>query len=196
MATVDAPPHSTASDAELIAACRAGEQTAWEALVQRYQRLVFAIPRRSGMDEDQAAEVFQRTFVKLVDNLDRIAQPDRLAAWLTTTAKRETWRFSRRERESVGLPGMGDDDEQIELPDDSPLPGEDLIALERQHTVRAALATLDERCRTLLTLLYYRPEPPAYTEIARQLGTSEGSIGPTRARCLQKLRKALAEAGL
>jgi RNA polymerase sigma factor (sigma-70 family) len=192
-----AEPTEDAPDAELIAACRTGDEAAWKALVQRYQRLVYAIPRRSGMDDEQVAEVFQRTFVKLVENLDRITQPDRLAAWLTTTAKRETWRYSQRERATVGLPGLGDDDDdQIELPDDAPLPGEDLIVLEQQHAIRVALAALDERCRTLLTLLYYRADPPAYAEIAAQLGTSEGSIGPTRARCLDKLRKLLAKAGV
>jgi RNA polymerase sigma factor (sigma-70 family) len=183
-------PTTSASDAELLAACRAGDEAAWEALVQRYQRLVYAVPRRSGLDEDQAGEIFQRTFVKVLENLDRIAQPDRLPAWLITTAKRETWRFSRRERETVPLFMQGeDDDEPVDLPDESPMPGDELIALEQQHLIRTALAALDERCRTLLTLLYYRAEPPAYAEIARQLGVSEGSIGPTRARCLDKLRK-------
>ena len=183
---------STATDAELIAACRNGDEAAWETLVQRYQRLVYAIPRRSGMDDDQVTEVFQRTFVKLVEHLDRIAQPERLAAWLTTTAKRETWRYSKRERATVGLPGLGEDeDDEIELPDHAPLPGETLIQLQQQHAIRTALAALDERCRRLLALLYYREDTPAYTDIANQLGTSEGSIGPTRARCLEKMRKLL-----
>lgn len=188
---------TSAGDAELLAACRTGDENAWEILVQRYQRLVYSIPRRSGMDDDQAGEVFQRTFVKLLENLERIAQPDRLPAWLITTAKRETWRFGRRERETVPLVLQGDaGEEPLELPDESPLPGEDLMALEQQQAIRAALAALDERCRTLLALLYFRAEPPAYAEIAQQLGVSEGSIGPTRARCLDKLRKQALKSGL
>ena len=71
------------------------------------------------------------------------------------------------------------------------MPGEELIRLEEQHKVRTAVAALDQRCRQLLTLLFYRPEPASYTEIAASLGTSEGSIGPTRARCLQKVRRLL-----
>lgn len=188
----DIPTITNRSDAELIVACRKGDDDAWQALIQRYQRLVYAIPRRSGMDDEQAAEIFQRTFVKLVEHLDRIAQPDRLAAWLVTTAKRETWRYSQRERTTVDLPGLGEnEDDAIELPDTGPLPGDTLIQLQQQHAVRTALAALDERCRKLLALLYYRDEPPAYSEIAQQLGTSEGSIGPTRARCLEKLRRLL-----
>jgi RNA polymerase sigma factor (sigma-70 family) len=186
-----------ASDAELLASCRAGDEAAWETLVQRYQRLVYSIPRRSGMNEDQAGEIFQRTFVKLLENLERIAQPDRLPAWLITTAKRETWRFGRRERETVPLVMQGDaGEEPLDLPDDSPLPEEDLMALEQQHAIRTALAALDERCQKLLTMLYFQVEPPAYAEIARQLGVSEGSIGPTRARCLDKLRKQALKSGL
>ncbi len=191
-------PYNTASDAELIAACRDGDEAAWETLVQRYQRLVYAIPRRSGMAEEQAAEVFQRTFVRLVESLERISQPDRLSAWLITTAKRETWRLSQRERATITLSSLSEEDEEeFDLPDKESAPlDEDLVALERQHAIRTALASLDERCRTLLTLLYYRETPPSYADIARQLGTSEGSIGPTRARCLEKLRKLLDKATL
>jgi RNA polymerase sigma factor (sigma-70 family) len=187
---------SNQSDADLVAACRRGDEAAWETLVQRYQRLVYAIPRRSGMDDDQVAEVFQRTFVKVVENLDRISQPERLSAWLITTAKRETWRYGRQMRASISLSGQESEvndgaDSEIDLPDEGPLPGDDLIELEQQHEIRTALTKLDPRCQTLLTLLYYRAEPPAYAVIARELGTSEGSIGPTRARCLEKLKKIL-----
>lgn len=186
-----------ASDTDLITACRAGNEAAWSTLVQRYQRLVYAIPRRSGLDEDDAAEIFQRTFVKLVEHLDRITQTDRLAAWIVTTAKRETWRYSKLARRTEPLPNMSDDgDEPVDIVDEGPLPGETLAALEQQQVIRRALAGLDERCRKLLTLLYYTQETPSYTVIASTLEMSEGSIGPTRARCLQKLRKTIEKGGL
>lgn len=181
-------------DEELLLACRRGDAAAWEALVNRFQRLIYAIPRRAGLDEDGAAEVFQEVFTTLFEKLDDIEQPDRLQAWLVTTARRKTWRYITRDRFTRRNYGGEDDDGDAELnavPDDAPLPDEALIQLEEQHRVRSSLNDLDERCRKLLTLLFYRDDTPSYAEIATETGTREGSIGPTRARCLQKLMRLL-----
>lgn len=183
------------SDEALVLACRRGDAAAWEALVARYQRLVYTIPRRAGLGEDLAADVFQHVFATLVDQLDRIERPGRLAAWLVTTARRETWRVSRRESVVNRAVRGQDAEEALEVRDVQLLPDELLLRLEEQHAVRRAVGALDERCRTLLTLLFYQPEPPPYAEVAATLGTSEGSIGPTRARCLQKLRRLLVDLG-
>lgn len=182
------------NDAELVRACREGNVDAWEELVQRYQRLVYAIPRRAGLSDEGAADVFQRTFLQLVQNLDVIDQPDRVGAWLVTTARREAWRVSRTERAAISLSDLADDasDDQVnEVHDEALLPDELMIQLEQQHMVRMALGKIGDDCRKLIELLFYQPERLTYTEIARALNTSEGSIGPTRARCLQKLRKQL-----
>jgi RNA polymerase sigma factor (sigma-70 family) len=182
------------SDTELLRACRKGQETAWEALVKRYQRLIYAIPRRAGLDEEEAAEIFQEVFTTLLEKLDGIEQPERLHAWLVTTAKRKTWRFiSRRRASSVALRDDEEDTENalLQLPDNAPLPDATLQKLEEQHRVRAALMQIDERCRQLLTMLFYASVPPSYAEVAIALGTTEGSIGPTRARCLQKMMKLL-----
>lgn len=178
------------SDEALVLACRRGDTTAWETIVSRYQRLIYSIPRRAGLSEEAAADVFQHVFATLVEKLETIEQPARLGAWLVTTARRETWRVSRRER-TIASVGGDDEDEAIAVTDPAPLPDELLLRLEAQHQVRSIVLALDERCRTLLTLLFYRREPPPYAEIAAALGTSEGSIGPTRARCLEKVRKRL-----
>lgn len=185
------------SDEELVLACRRGDERAWEALILRFQRLVYSIPRRAGLDEDLAAEVFQGVFATLVEHLDRIGQPARVGAWLVTTARRETWRVSRRERGAWSWPaGEADGEHEAEqVPDGEPLPEETLLRLEEQHRMRTAVAALDDRCRRLITLLFYRAEPPPYAAIAAQLGVPEGSIGPTRARCLQKLRRLLESRG-
>jgi RNA polymerase sigma factor (sigma-70 family) len=180
------------SNTELIQACRRGDGAAWEALISRYQRLVYSIPRRAGLDEDRSAEVFQHVFEKLVTHLDRIEQPDRLGSWLATTARREMWRLSQRERVTQRLGDSNASDDEIDhFLDDTPLPDERLIRLEEQHTIHMAVTSLDERCRRLLTLLFYQSDPPPYAEVAAVLGLNEGSIGPTRIRCLQKLRRLL-----
>jgi RNA polymerase sigma factor (sigma-70 family) len=177
------------SDEALLLACRAGDSTGWEMLVDRYQPLVYSIARRSGLDHDQSVDVFQRVFARLVEHLGRIEQPAQVGAWLATTARHEAWRVSRRARviEFTPLDAL----EVIEPLADDLLPEEVVLRIEEQQVVRAALATLDERCRKLLTLLFYRTDVAPYAEIAATMGMSEGSIGPTRARCLRKLRQVL-----
>lgn len=179
------------SDEALVLACRQGDTTAWETLVARYQRIIYSIPRRAGLNEDLAADVFQHVFATLVEKLHTIEQPDRIGAWLVTTARRESWRISKGER-AVARPTTDDEgtDQIASLPDAEPLPEEQLLRNEARQHVREALEKLDERCRTLMILLFYK-QTPSYSEVAALLGTSEGSIGPTRARCLEKVRKLL-----
>ena len=189
---------SQTSDASLILACRRGEPDAWRLLVNRYQRLIYTIPRRAGLDEDEAAEVFQRTFAKLLQYLDRIRQPETIHAWLVTTARRETLQLIREQRSEqiFSQTDMLDNSLKSEsIPDDNPLPAETLEDLEEQHLIRMAIAAMDERSRDLLNLLYYQPVPPSYAEIAVILDMPEGSVGPTRARCLEKLRRLLEQGG-
>jgi RNA polymerase sigma factor (sigma-70 family) len=178
------------TDKQLLLACRRGDENAWDALIARYQRLVYAIPRRAGLDTDEIAEVFQEVFATLIEKLDEIQQPDRLQAWLVTTARRKTWRIISKKKAGP----LSTDDESIgnevgKLAVNDLLPDAVLLKLEEQHQVRTALAAIDDRCRNLLTMLFYTNEPPAYSEIAMKLGVREGSIGPMRARCLEKLMK-------
>jgi RNA polymerase sigma factor (sigma-70 family) len=178
------------SDESLVLACRNGDAAAWETLVERYQRLIFALARHAGLNEEQAADVFQRVFTLLFEALNKIEQPALIGAWLTTTTRHEAWRFSRRERAATRIYGTRLDQANT-LTDDELLPEAMVLRLEEQHKVRLAVASLDTRCRRLLELLFYRPDTPAYAEIAAALGMSEGGIGPTRARCLEKLRRRL-----
>jgi len=182
------------SDLELVTACRRGDQRAWEKLIGRYQRLIYAIPRRAGLDEDQAAEIFQDVFTTLFQKLNDIEEPERLQAWLVTTARRKTWRTISKAHGQPGSEMITNERAQeaaAAIRDEAPLPDEQLLILEEQHRIRTALSLLDPRCRTLLQMLFYLPEPPPYAEIAAALGIPEGSIGPTRARCLGKLLQVL-----
>lgn len=186
------------TDDALVSACRRGDEAAWERLVARYQRLIYSIPRRAGLDEFAASDVFQNVFASLVARLDSIEQPERLHAWLVTAAKRETWRLIFRQRASGESYENLDSDQRDwpEFRDEAPLPEEELLRLEKEHRIRTAVISLDERCRDLVTLLFYCSEPPPYSEIASALGIPEGSIGPTRARCLKKLMRLLKDEGI
>jgi RNA polymerase sigma factor (sigma-70 family) len=189
-----------ATDTTLIERCRQGDGQAWELLVERYQRLVYSIPRRAGLDNEQVADVFQQVFVALFENLHRLEQPERLAAWLATTARRESWRISRQQRtaQAVTMPNVSDEQGISPLdvvPDTALLPDEQLEQLEQQHIIRQKMMTLDDRCRTLLTMLFYQADPPSYHDIASALQMSVGSVGAIRARCLQKLRQSLEKVG-
>lgn len=180
-------------DATLVSRCRNGDAAAWTALVQRYQRLVYAIVLRMGLDEHAAADVFQTVFTRLLQHLNRIADPQRLQAWIVTTAKRESLLQRQQGRRTVSM--TRDDDEggdgsEWDIADDGPLPGQALDALQQAHQLRLALDGLDERCRTLLMLVFRDDDDTlAYDEVARRMAMPVGSIGPTRARCLDKLRK-------
>lgn len=187
---VDPINYMQATDKQLVMWCRQGNESSWQALIDRYQRLVYAVPRRAGLNEDQAGEVFQEVFVTLFEKMNEINEPDRLHAWLVTTARRKTWRLLSKERSRQSIQ-TDEDDEALVVVDDSPLPDETLVRLEEQHRIRTALAGLDDRCQQLIKMLYYEAEPPPYSEIAAILGMPEGSIGPTRARCLKKLLKLL-----
>lgn len=182
----------TSEDARLVLRCRKGEQAAWDELVERYQRLIFAIPRRAGLSEDEAADVFQEVFVTLVQKLDELEQPDRLRSWLVTTAKFKTWAVVRgRKPEAEAGEGEEHSEMMAAIADDSPAADEMLIELEQQHLIRTAVAKLDERCRKIVSMIYLRSTAASYAEVAGEIGVGETSISPLRARCLKKLEKLL-----
>lgn len=197
--TGDTPaPATEPDDATLVARCRRGDGEAWAALVRRYQRLVYAVVLRGGLDEHAAADVFQTVFSRLLQHLPRIAEPQRLQAWIVTTAKRELLLQRRLGQRTVSMTvddpeGEGGTSPAWDLADPDPLPEQALEALQQAHRVRLALERLDERCRTLLSLVF-RDEDEAlpYDEVARRMAMPVGSIGPTRARCLAKLKQRFA----
>ncbi len=185
-------PFALLPDPELIEACLKGSGQAWEALLVRYQRLIYSIPLRYGLPEHDANDVFQNVSLLLWENLGRVRDRARLGAWLVITTRRECWRMMRQRRQNVTVLEGGALDELIPTASFSE---DEFLALEQQSQVRAAIGYLGVPCRELLTLLFYAEPRPAYSEIARNLTLPEGSIGPTRARCLEKLMKILADMG-
>lgn len=191
--TSDLPASGLANeDAAIIGRCQKGDESAWNELVERYQRLVFAIPRRSGLSEAQAADILQEVFLTLFQKLDDIESPDKIRSWLVTTAKFKTWGTVRREK---GLYSP-DTEEELELEmanltDESPLAEDSLIQLEQQHLIRTALSKLEERCQRILSMIYLTEPSASYSEVAEVIGVGATSISPLRNRCLKKLEKIL-----
>jgi RNA polymerase sigma factor (sigma-70 family) len=171
-------------DTVLLAACRAGDAAAWDTLIRRYERLVYTVAVRNGLDVEDAADVCQSTFVALLEACDRLRDDERLASWLMTVARRQSWRLRRQrehERPVESLP---------EVSDDPPF-GWDQVA-----DLHTAFNRISEPCRSLLFALYFDPNQPPYAAIARDLGRSIGGIGPLRGRCLQRMRRLMEEDAL
>lgn len=162
-----------------------GDRDAWDALVKRFEGLVWSIARGHRLDPAAAADVSQTAWLRLVENLDRLREPDRVGAWLAATTRNECLRVLRLSGRQVPT------DFEAEV---DPLPGEfdpvdaGLLAGERNQELWEAFAGISERCQVLLRMLITDP-PPSYEEIGATLDMAVGSIGPTRARCLERLRR-------
>jgi RNA polymerase sigma factor (sigma-70 family) len=181
-------------DRELIAGCLNGDASAWEALIARYQRLIYSIPMKSRLSPDDAADIFQSVCLKLYEKLASLRNYERISSWLITTTTREVWRISARNRRDQPVTSANEDDEsepldRIAAP--GPLADEERETFEQQQIVRQSIESLPERCRHLITMLFYEKDELSYADIARRMGMPVPSVGPTRARCLEKLKKML-----
>jgi len=181
-------------DLALVEACLGGDSEAWETLILRYQRLIYSIPIRAGFSPVDAADIFQSVCVKLFEKLSTLRKREKISSWLMTTTTRECWRLVEKRRRETG-PRIYDEDYERDIVNQlasaEPLADQQRIAFERQQRVRDAIEALPARCRVLITLLFYTTEEPSYADIARQMKVPMNSIGPTRARCLQKLKRIL-----
>lgn len=182
-------PSQDASDSELcviVAAAARGDATAWNALVQRFSSMVMAVARRCRLSEADVAEVHQVTWLRLVENIGRIEHPERIGSWLITTAKRESLRVVRTQQRFVP-----DHNALLACPDPDVKPMDaGPIAAERSAALHEAYAHLPAHCQRLLGLMT-RDEALSYKEISALLAMPIGSIGPTRGRCLEHLRRIL-----
>lgn len=174
------------TDRDLISACRSGDARAWERLLDKYERLVFSISLNYGLTTDDAADVTQITFTILLQNLNTLPDEIPLSSWLATVARRHTWRLLARNRREAVNPGE-------DLASNEAVGGivDDRERRELAEWLYQGLSLLDERCRRLLLALYFDAEQPSYAQIADRLKMPIGSIGPTRARCLEQMRQSL-----
>ena len=169
---------------DLVTRARNGDRSAWDALVERYSPLTWSICRRWQLNRADAEDVGQAVWVHLVEQLDNLREPAALPGWLATTTQRECYRVQQARCRLA--------DEQVpdaeNLPDERAATAEqELLAAERHAALREAFAALPPSGQRLIALLLEDP-PVSYAEISARLAIPVGSIGPTRRRCLDKLR--------
>ena len=185
----------TADDdtAALLARAREGDQSAWNAIVEQHTGLMWSVARAYRLDTATASDAIQTTWLRLVEHLDRIQDPERLGGWLATTVRRECLQALRRNTRERLAPG-GDAGLDAVDTDAEPLDA-GLLQDERDAALWSAFRGISDRCQRLLRVLMASP-PPSYEQVSAVLDMPIGSIGPTRARCLARLKTLLEPTGL
>lgn len=167
----------------LVRRAGGGDPTAWDGLVERFAGLVWGVARGIGLSPADAADVSQTTWLRLAEHLDRLREPERVGAWLATTARHEALRTSRQAQRQVLL-----DTSDLAVADEAPAADHHVLDEERDAALWRAFDALPPPCKGLLRVLIAEPTP-SYAEVSAALGMPVGSIGPTRGRCLKQLRR-------
>jgi RNA polymerase sigma factor (sigma-70 family) len=189
---VSASNYKSFSDPELISMCLNGDGFAWEALIRRYRRLIYSVPVRFGFVEADSSDVFQVVCLKLLEHLHEVKNDTKISGWLLTTTTRHCLHIKSQKRRE-----MPTEDGTLQETED-PMPNlEELrIQTEQEVAVRESLEELGGRCRSLIGMLYFDTASPSYQDISQELSLPVASIGPTRARCLEKLKTILRRRGV
>lgn len=169
----------------MVTGARDGDKGAWDELVERYAPLVWSISRRYRLSAADVDDVGQSVWLLLVEHLPGLRDPAALPGWIATTTHRECLRVVKAGRRTE----PADPNDLLTTPYDVGPIDEELLRHERRDAVRTAFAQLSPRCRSLLSMLVQDP-PAAYQEISDKLHMPVGSIGPSRSRCLDRLRQA------
>ena len=179
-------------NARLVEECLRGNEQAWHALVDRYKNLIYSIPLRYGAPPQDAADIFQAVCLDLFNELSRLRDAEALQGWLIRVTTNKCYHWKRRQK-----PEAGDWDESAleTLSGDAPILPDWLAEVEREQTIREAVASLPPRCRKMIELLFFEHPPLPYSEIAKRLSLARGSIGFIRGRCLKRLKRILEEKG-
>ena len=189
-----AAPSPDWTDRALVAACLDGDQLAWNALVDKYSQLIFAIVRRYGAPREEAADVVQTIWLEAYNDLPKLRRKDAFKPWLISLARHKCyhWKGKRRRQQAHESQEPGERDLEQRAAEEPEL----IERLERDQLVREAIFALSPRCREMIRLLFFTFPPKPYQEVAKSLGLATGSIGFIRRRCLQRLQKLLERHGL
>jgi len=181
---------TAAGDEQLIKQCLKGNQAAWSALIDKYKNLVYSIPIKMGMYQD-AGDIFQAVCVDLLTELPKLREHRALPKWLMQTCYHKCLHYQRNANRQVELdPFEAENQESAET-----LPEQMLVELEKEQSVRDAIAAISARCQQLIQMLFFELPPRPYDEIAKKLGLATGSIGFIRGRCLTRMKKQLEKKG-
>jgi len=181
-------PDRAARMADLLSAARAGSEDALGQIVNELSPLLWQVARSAGLSQGDAEDVLQTVWMRLVTHLDSINEAGSLTGWLVTTTKREAWRVRAASRKQLPV----DQDVFADLPNKGPGSEEQVILEDQRRELWVAIGMLSRRCQELLRIMAFAPRPD-YATVAAALGMRVGSIGPTRGRCLAKLRALLAD---
>src|SRR5690349_1153669 len=172
-------PKADPAHRQLIESCLRGEQSAWTQLVAKYERLIYSVAHTLCPEPEDCADVFQRVCLALYQNLDRLRSDQVIPAWLTTVTRRQAYKVIRARKPYTQI-----DENELFV-------AAHVDLIREEFEVQLAIDRLDNRCGKLIRLLYFDTKEPSYAEISTELGMPVASIGPTRARCLEKLKKFL-----
>jgi len=178
-------------DERLVKECLAGNEEAWSLLIEKYKALIFSVPVKYGLPQHEAAEVFQATCVELLQRLPELRKPRALPKWLALVAHHHCHRWKQQQQRLVSRDAGFD----LAVPQ-TPAVAENLLQqTQEEQMLREALSGLSPQCRRLMEMLFFEHPPRSYSEAAAALGLELGSIGFTRQKCLQRLRRRLSELG-
>jgi RNA polymerase sigma factor (sigma-70 family) len=172
---------------ELVAAAARGDEGAWSRLITRYSPLVVTVINRFGLGRADAADVNQTVWLRLVEHLDRLREPEALPMWIVQTTRHECLRLLRVSRQTRLIDPLDEYLVGVAGPADVEAVDEQLLQAERRQVLRDAYAELPSRCQQMLAMMLQEP-PASYEEIGERMGIPVGSVGPTRGRCMHKLR--------
>ena len=179
------------TDSELVALCLRGDPLAWEALIKRYRRLIYSVPVKFGFSIADCNDVFQNVCLKLLEHLHEVRNDRKIGSWLVTTSMRQCLSLKAMKTRDSGT------EEEPEEPEDPTLNLEELrILAEELQAMRDAIQELPSRCRSLITMMYLDRKEWTYEELGVELNMPETSVGPTKLRCLDKLRVLLGRRGI
>jgi len=178
-------------DTRLVRECVQGSEEAWSALIDKYKNLIFSIPIKYGFSSDDATDVFQGVCLDLLTELPKLRKPKALPKWLMQVTAHKCFH-----RKRLQLRTESTDEAEEPLEPSVPSRVEEILRqAEEEQSLRVALLALQPRCRQLIEMLFFEEPPRPYQQVAESLGIATGSIGFIRQRCLDRLRKQLAEAG-
>jgi RNA polymerase sigma factor (sigma-70 family) len=181
---------TAAEDEKLVQACLAGDERAWNTLIDKYKRLIYSVPVKYGFSPDDAGDIFQNVCIDLFTNLAKVRKIESLRSWLITVATHKCFHSRKQHKQDVELDAM-----EQEVAEEIAAAPQVMQEVQEEQAVRDAIERLTPRCARLVKMLFYEHPPVPYNEVAQKLGLATGSIGFIRGRCLNRLQKILAELG-